>query len=248
MKKNYYNNNYFEKNNNNNVLITYMSNVYAWMSFGLLLTALTAWYTIKTPLMLELIFLNKFFIFILLILQLMIVLILSNSINKLTAKIAILLFIIYSILTGISISSIFLVYTYSSICTCFFITSIMFAIMSIWGHTTKKDLTKIGNLSLMCLIGILLSSIVNIWLKNSYIIWATSYISIIIFTILTAWDTQKLKEIGNNIIINHNDQLKKYSILGALILYLDFINIYILILKILGIKLNKNKENKEEKN
>ncbi len=247
MKKKYYNNNYFEKTNKN-TLITYISNVYAWMSFGLLITAFTSWYTIKIPFILELIFLNKFFIFILLILQLMIVLILSNSINKLTAKTAIILFILYSILTGLSISSIFLIYTYSSICTSFFITSIMFAIMSIWGYTTKKDLTEIGNLSLMCLIGILISSIINIWLKNSYIIWVTSYISIIIFTILTAWDTQKLKEIGNNIIIKHNDQLKKYSILGALLLYLDFINIYLLILKILGIKLDKNKEEKENKN
>ncbi len=248
MKKNSYNNNYFELIHKN-TLTNYISNVYAWMSFGLLLTAITAWYSIKIPFILELIFLNKFFIFILLILQLMIVLILSNSINKLTAKTAIILFIIYSILNGLSISSIFLIYTYSSICTSFFITSIMFAIMSIWGYITKKDLTEIGNLSLMCLIGILLSSIINIWLKNSYIIWVTSYISIIIFTILTAWDTQKLKEIGNNIIIKHNDQLKKYSILGALLLYLDFINIYILILKILGIKSYKDKDKeKEEKN
>ncbi len=244
MKKKFYNNNYFKLKNN--ILVTYISNVYAWMAFGLLLTALTAWYSVKIPLILELIFTNKFFVFIIFILQLMIVLILSNSINKLTAKTAIILFIIYSILTGISISSIFLIYTYSSICTCFFVTSIMFSIMSIWGHTTKKDLTKIGNLSLMCLVGILISSIINIWLQNSYIIWITSYISIIIFTIITAWDTQKLKEIGNNIIIQHNDQLKKYSILGALLLYLDFINIYILILKILGTRLNKIKEEDKE--
>ncbi len=245
MKKYSYNN---LNNSNKNMLLLYMSNVYGWMSFGLLLTSFISWYTTKIPFMLELIFFNKLFIFTLLISQLMIVLILSNSINKLTSQSAIILFIIYSIITGLSMSSIFLIYTYSSICISFLTTSIMFALMSIWGYTTKKDLTKLGNLSLMCLIGIVISSLLNTWLQNSYIIWITSYISVIIFTILTAWDTQKLKEIGNNIILEHKDQLRKYSILGALLLYLDFINIYILILKILGIKINNNNKKRDKEN
>ncbi len=245
MKK--HNNNYYDWNNKNNLFI-YMSNVYGWMSLGLLLTAFISWYTTKIPFILELIFFNKFFIFILLISQLIIVLILSNYINKLTAQNAIILFIIYSILTGLSTSSIFLIYTYSSIFISFLVTSIMFAIMSIWGYITKKDLTQIGNLSLMCLVGIIISSILNLFLQNSYIIWIISYINVIIFTILTAWDTQKLKEIGNNIILKHKNQLIKYSILGALLLYLDFINIYILILRIIGVKINNKNKNKEEEN
>ncbi len=244
MKKYSYNSNFNDLNKN--TLFTYMSNVYGWMAFGLLLTSFISWYTTKIPFMLELIFFNKLFIFTLLISQLMIVLILSNSINKLTSQSATILFIIYSIITGLSMSSIFLIYTYSSICTSFLVTSLMFAIMSIWGYITKKDLTKLGNLSLMCLIGIIISSFLNLWLQNSYIIWITSYISVIIFTILTAWDTQKLKEIGNNIILEHKDQLRKYSILGALLLYLDFINIYILILKILGVKINNKRKEKNK--
>ncbi len=222
---------------------TYLYNVYGWMSSGLLLTALVAWFTSKTPILLEIIFLNKFFLFIIIIIQLIIVFILSNMVNKLTANIATTLFVFYSILTGLSISSIFLIYTYSSIATTFISTSIMFTSMSIWGHTTKQDLTKIGNVSLMFLIGIIISTVINIWLQNNTFMWIISYIGILSFSILISWDTQKLKEIGNNISLEHNEQLRRYSILGALILYLDFINLYLLMLKLVGVK-NKNEEDK----
>ncbi len=224
----------------------YMYNVYSWMSCGLLLTSLIAWYTTKKTFLLEMIFFNKFFLFTIIITQLIVVFILSNMVNKLTANITTTLFIIYCILTGLSISSIFLIYTYSSIATTFISTSIMFSTMSIWGHTTKQDLTKIGNISLMLLIGIIISTIVNIWLQNNLFMLCISYIGIISFSILIAWDTQKLKEIGNNISIEHNEQLRRYSILGALILYLDFINLYLLILKLIGTKINKEEE-KEKK-
>ncbi len=241
---NKYNNNYKNNNINNNMLYTYISNVYTWMSLGLLITSLTSLYTTKINFLLKLILFNKFFIFILLSLQLIIVFILSNSINKLTSNTAIILFITYSLITGMSISSIFLIYKFSSIYISFLVTSMIFILMSIWGYITKQDLTKTGNLALMFLVGILLSTIINFWLKSKYLIWITTYLGIIIFTILIAWDTQKLKEIGNNIILKHNEQLIKYSILGALMLYLDFINLYILILKITGVKINKKNNNK----
>ncbi len=239
-------------NLNINNMNNYMSRVYAWMSCGLLITSLTSWYITKIPFILEMIFFNRLFLFTILITQILIVFIISNMINKITVNKATILFIIYSILTGISTSSLFLIYTYSSITLVFVISSIMFAIMSIWGYISKNNLTNIGNIALMLLIGIILSNIINFFLNSTLIVWITSYIGILSFCILIAWDTQKLKEIGINIIKENYDynyeQLKKYSILGALILYIDFINLYLLIIKLVGVRLynkNNNKKNNE---
>ncbi len=223
---------------------SYINNVYGWMSSGLLLTSFTAWYITKMPFILEMIFFNKFFSFTILIVQLIVVFILSNMIHRLSANLAITLFMFYSILTGLSISSIFLIYTYTSIATTFLTTSIMFGIMSIWGYSTRQDLTKISNLALMLLIGIIISTTINFFLQNSYMVWIISYFGILSFSILIAWDTQKLKEIGNYITSEHDEQFRKYSILGALILYLDFINLYLLILKLIGIRSEDNEEEK----
>ncbi len=245
MKKYSFNSINSSVNTEDNALHIYMNNVYGWMSFGLLLTSIIAWYTTKIPLLLKLILENRLFIITILCLQLVIVLTLSNMINKLTTHTATILFIMYSILTGLTMSTIFIVYTYSSIASTFLSTSIMFGIMSIWGYFYKKDLTKIGNIALTLLTGIIISTIINIWLNNKFLMWIISYIGIIIFCILIAWDTQKLKEIGNNILIEHNEQLKRYSILGALMLYLDFINLYILLLRIIGIKLNNSNNEKD---
>ncbi len=227
---------YYNYDNTTNTIYSYINNVYGWMSCGLLLTSFTSWYTTKIPFLLEMIFFNKLFLFTILITQLIVVFLLSNMINRLSANFAITLFMFYSILTGLSISSIFLIYTYTSITTTFLTTSIMFGIMSIWGYSTKQDLTKIGNLALMCLVGIIISTIINIMIQNSYLVLITSYLGILSFSILIAWDTQKLKEIGNYITSEYDEQFRKYSILGALILYLDFINLYLLILKLIGVK------------
>ncbi len=231
----------YESTNNN--INKYIYNVYGWMSCGLLLTSFTAWYTTKIPILLEMIFFNRLFLFTIIITQIIIVFIISNMINRLNINIAITLFMLYSMLTGLSISSIFLIYTYTSISVTFLIASLMFALMSLWGYTSKQDLTKIGNISIMILIGIIISTIINTMIQSKYLLWIISYIGIISFSILIAWDTQKLKEIGINL-INNNEQIKKYSILGALILYLDFINLYLLILKLVGVKSeDENKNN-----
>ncbi len=247
MKK--YSYNYYNFTNNNNIK-NYINKVYNWMSCGLLITSFISWYITKIPFVLEMIFFNRLFLFTILISQLMIVFILSNMISRISTNSAILLFILYSILTGISISSIFLIYTFTSVTISFLICSLMFMFMSLWGYNSKIDLTKIGNVSLMLLVGTILSTIINSIIKSNLIIWITSYLGIISFCILISWDTQKLKEIGLNIINDKDDydeQLKKYSILGALILYLDFINLYLLILKVSGIKkkINNNKSNKK---
>ncbi len=237
---------YYYHDSSISTIHSYINNVYGWMSCGLLLTSFTAWYITKIPFLLEIIFFNQFFLVTILILQLIIVFALSNMINKLSANFAIALFIFYSILTGLSISSIFLIYTYISITTTFLTTSIMFGVMSIWGYSTKQDLTKMGNLALMSLIGIIIATTINFFLQSDYLIWIISYLGILSFSILVAWDTQKLKEIGHYITSEHDEQFRKYSILGALILYLDFINLYLLILKLIGIKLEKEDENKNE--
>ncbi len=235
---------YYHYDSTTSIIYSYINNVYGWMSSGLLLTTFTAWYITKIPFLLEMIFFNKFFLFTILITQLIVVFTLSNMINRLSANFAITLFMFYSILTGLSISSIFLIYTYISITTTFLTTSIMFGIMSIWGYSTKQDLTKASNLALMILIGIIISTTINFFLQNSYIVLIISYLGILSFSILIAWDTQKLKEIGNYITSEHDEQFRKYSILGALILYLDFINLYLLILKLIGIKSEDNEEEK----
>ncbi len=235
---------YYYYDSSINTIHSYIYNVYGWMSCGLLLTSFTAWFTTKIPFLLEMIFFNNFFLFTILITQLIVVFILSNMVNKIPANFAITLFMFYSILTGLSISSIFLIYTYISITTTFLTTSIMFGIMSIWGYSTKQDLTKIGNIALMSLIGIIISTILNLFLQNTYLELIISYVGILSFSILIAWDTQKLKEIGHYITNEYDEQFRKYSILGALILYLDFINLYLLILKLVGIK-TENEEKKD---
>ncbi len=237
---------YYYYDSSISTISSYINNVYGWMSCGLLLTSLTSWYTTKIPFLLEIIFFNRLFLVTIFITQLIVVFILSNMVNKLSANIAITLFMFYSVLTGLSISSIFLIYTYTSITTTFLTTSIMFGIMSMWGYSTKQDLTKIGNLALMSLIGIIVSTFINFFLQNSYFTLIISYLGILSFSILIAWDTQKLKEIGHYITSEHDEQFRKYSILGALILYLDFINLYLLILKLIGVKLEE--EEKEDEN
>ncbi|SQK74050.1 Inner membrane protein YbhL [Tatumella ptyseos] len=141
---------------------------------------------------------------------------------------------LYSALTGLTMASIFLVYTYSSIATTFFVTAGMFGAMTLYGYTTKRDLSKMGSLLFMALIGILVASLVNYWLKSPALMWAITYIGVVVFVGLTAYDTQKLKYMGENINIDDKENLRRYSIVGALTLYLDFINLFMMLLRIFG--------------
>ena len=141
---------------------------------------------------------------------------------------------LYSALTGLTLSSIFLVYTYSSIASTFVVAGGMFGVMSLYGYTTKRDLSGFGNMLFMALIGIVLASLVNFWLKSEALMWAVTYIGVIVFVGLTAYDTQKLKNIGEQIDVRDASTLRKYSILGALTLYLDFINLFLMLLRIFG--------------
>lgn len=215
-------------------LQTYMAQVYGWMTCGLLLTAFIAWYAANTSAFMELLYTNRIFFFGLVIAQLALVFVLSGMIHKLSAGVTTTLFMLYSVLTGLTLSSIFIIYTASSIASTFVVTGGMFGIMSLYGYTTKRDLSGFGNMLFMALIGIVLASLVNFWLKSEALMWAVTYIGVIVFVGLTAYDTQKLKNIGEQIDLRDSSNLRKYAILGALTLYLDFINLFLMLLRIFG--------------
>jgi len=213
-------------------LQTYMAQVYGWMTCGLLLTAFIAWYAANTPAVMMFVFSSKITFFGLIIAQLALVFVLSGMVQRLSAAMATTLFMLYSALTGLTLASIFVVYTYSSIASTFVVTGGMFGAMSLYGYTTKRDLSGFGNMLFM--IGIVLASLVNFWLQSEALMWAVTYIGVIVFVGLTAYDTQKLKNIGEQIDVRDSGNLRKYAILGALTLYLDFINLFLMLLRIFG--------------
>lgn len=215
-------------------LQTYMAQVYGWMASGLFLTAFIAWYAANTPTVMEFVFSSKITFFGLIIAQLALVFVISGMVHKLSGAVATSLFMLYSALTGLTMASIFLVYTYSSIASTFVVTGGMFGAMSLYGYTTKRDLSGFGNILFMALIGIVLASLVNFWLKSEALMWAVTYIGVIVFVGLTAYDTQKLKSIGQHIDTSDRENLRRYSIVGALTLYLDFINLFLMLLRIFG--------------
>ncbi len=212
----------------------YMAQVYGWMTCGLLLTAFVAWYASRSPAILGFIFSSQITFFGLIIAQLALVFVISGMVNRLSGTVATGLFMLYSALTGLTLSSIFIVYTGSSIASTFVVAGGMFGAMSVYGYTTKRDLSRMGSLLFMALIGIVLASVVNIWLKSSALMWAVTYIGVVVFVGLTAYDTQKLKNMGEQLSVNDKDNFRKYSIVGALTLYLDFINLFLMLLRIFG--------------
>lgn len=213
---------------------TYMSQIYIWMTLGLALTGVIAMFVADSVSIRQVVFGNTFTFIILIVLQFGLVIGLSAAINKLSGGMATLLFLLYSAISGVTFSSIFLVYTTESISTAFFTSAGMFLLMSVYGSVTKRDLTSLGSFLFMGLIGIIIASIVNIFLKNSTMSLVISCIGVIIFTGLTAYDTQKLRRLGNNIDLNDSNTVRKMVILGALTLYLDFINLFLMLLQLFG--------------
>ncbi|WP_445494224.1 Bax inhibitor-1/YccA family protein [Photorhabdus sp. SF281] len=215
-------------------LQTYMAQVYGWMTCGLLLTAFVAWYASQSQAVVAFIFSNSIVFYGLIIAQLGLVFVLSGLINRMNGSLATGLFMLYSALTGLTLSSIFKIYTDGSIATTFVVTAGMFGALSFYGYTTKRSLSGLGSFLFMGLIGIILASLVNYWLKSEMLMWAITYIGVVIFAGLTAYDTQKLKEMGENLDVNDKESLRKFSIVGALTLYLDFINMFLMLLRIFG--------------
>lgn len=211
----------------------FITKVYNWMALALLVTGLVAYFTASSPSMTSAIVSSKLVFYGLLIGELLLVIYLTSAIKRLSQNMAIAVFMIYSILNGLTMSVIFLVYTSSSISTTFLVTAGTFGAMSLYGYYTKKDLTSIGNMAMMALIGIIIASIVNMFLQNEMMYWIITYLGVAVFVGLTAYDTQKLKEIGSRGFVNE-EGMEKMSILGALTLYLDFINLFLFLLRIFG--------------
>ena len=211
----------------------YMVKVYSWMCLALVITGGVAMYTASSEAMMSLIFGNKYVFFGLILLEFVAVGVLVSLINRMTASVATVIFIVYSVFNGLTLSAIFTLYTSESIASTFFITAGTFGVMSFYGYITKTDLTKWGNLFFMGLIGLIIASVVNWFMQSSVLYWITTCAGVLIITGLTAYDTQKIK--NTNIIANEgSDQDHKEAIMGALTLYLDFINLFLYLLSIFG--------------
>lgn len=211
----------------------YMTKVYNWMALALVITGVVAYITATTPGIIGAIVGSKLLFYGLLIGELLLVVYLTSAMQRLSQTAAITTFLIYSLLNGLTMSVIFLAYTTASISTTFLVSAGTFAAMSLYGYTTKKDLTSIGNIAFMALIGIIIASIVNFFLKSEMMYWIITYLGVAVFVGLTAYDTQKLKRIGNQGFTGE-ESMEKMSIMGALTLYLDFINMFLFLLRILG--------------
>ncbi len=219
-------------------LRSYMLKVYNYMTMGLVVTGLVAWFASQAAVSNgqltawgELLYASPL-MWVVMLAPLGFVLVLSFGINKLSVPAAQLTFWAFAAVMGLSISSIFLVYTDASIARVFFITSATFGAMSLYGYTTKRDLTGVGNFLIMGLIGLIIASIVNIFLASSALEFAISAIGVLIFVGLTAYDTQKIKESYSS---SHGAEvLAKGAIMGALSLYLDFINLFMMLLRLFG--------------
>lgn len=208
-----------------------MRRVYFKMFLAMVVTAVTSMFVAGNEAILTMIFSNRMAPIVLLVLQVGVVLVLSGRIHKLSTPVASLLFYLYSLLTGVVFSVILLVYTASSIAYTFFITAGVFAAMSIYGYFTSNDLSRMGSILFMALIGLIVCSLVNIFVNSSTMDWIISFVGVLIFIGLTAWDTQKIKQMTQ-----YADQSMagKIATLGALNLYLDFVNLFLYLLRFFG--------------
>ena len=210
----------------------FMTQVYGWMSVALLITAVVSIYTASSEALLTMIFSNRLVFYGLLIGEVLMVIGLSAAINKLSATAATALFITYAAMNGLTMAVIFLIYTGSSIASTFFITAGTFGAMSAYGYMTKADLSSWGNLLFMGLIGLIIASVVNIFLHSEIVYWITSFVGVLIFTGLTAYDTQRIKAMITLGLTPHEE--RKGAIMGALRLYLDFVNMFLYMLRFFG--------------
>lgn len=218
----------------NAVFAKLMRSVYLWMVFALVITGLTAAYVANSPAYISALVNNPVLFYGVIIAELALVFILSGRIHKMSFTSASLMFILYSLLTGVSLSTIFLAYTESSIATTFLITAGTFGTMSVVGFVTKKDLSKLGGILFMALIGLIIATLVNIFLVSDTLGWIINYVGVLIFVGLTAYDTQKIKQMVREYGTDINEQTQKMALMGSLSLYLDFINMFLYLLRIFG--------------
>jgi FtsH-binding integral membrane protein len=212
----------------------FMRGVYWWMSAGLSLTALVAWMVFESESIQELVYANEFVFIGFILAQLGMVIYLSARVQKLSGSTATTLFMIYSALTGVTFSVFLMAYNMPSSATGCFIPAGTFGATSVYGMVTKRDLTGVGGFMMMGLIGIIIASIVNIFMQNDMVYMVISYIGVIVFVGLTAYDTQRLRVMGESVPADDPEAVRRGTIMGALALYLDFINLFIMMLRIFG--------------
>ena len=210
----------------------FFQKVYLYMSLGLAATGVVALMVASSPAALNLVFSNKLVFYGLLIAQLVLVMAFSALVTRVSAGVAALMFFGYAALSGVTFSAIFLLYTASSIATTFLITAGMFGALSAYGLLTKRNLDGVGSFAFMGLIGLIIASVVNIFLQSTMLTWLTTFVGVIVFTALTAYDTRKLKELALDNPTGEPDT--KLALRGALALYLDFINLFLMLLRIFG--------------
>lgn len=216
-----------------NVFSALMRKVYVWMTLALVITGITAYGVATSPTLLTTIMTSRGLMWGLIIAELVLVFAISGAINRLSLGTATLLFIIYSVLNGTMLSSIFIIYEPLVVAKVFFITAGTFGAMAFYGYTTKKDLTSIGKILFMALIGLIIATIVNMFLKSPGFDYILSYVGVAIFIGLTAWDSQKIKQMLQTQ-YDMSEGAQKLALLGALTLYLDFINLFLYLLRIFG--------------
>ncbi|WP_272960602.1 Bax inhibitor-1/YccA family protein [Barnesiella viscericola] len=213
------------------VLSTVMRKVYGRMFFALVVTALTALYVASSPALLATILGSRGIFFGLIIAELAVVFVVSGMLHKISSTTAVLLFYLYAILNGVVFSSIFVVYELGSIAYTFFITAGVFGAMTVYGLVTKNDMTKFGSYCMMALFGLIIATVVNIFVASSTLDWIISLGGVALFIGLTAWDTQKIKNAAYEV---EPSQMGKLATIGALSLYLDFINLFLYLLRFFG--------------
>jgi len=213
------------------VLVAFFNIVYAWMATGLALTAVVAWWVSTQPQLVAQLGMGTFIV--LFIIQIGLVVAISAAINKINATVATALFLLYAALNGVTLSGIFLIYSQASLAGAFFVTAGMFGAMSVVGFVLKTDLTRFRNLFMMALIGFVIASVVNIFFASSTMYWIITYAGVVIFTGLTAYDTQRLKQIAYAT-AGDPRMASRLAISGALSLYLDFLNLFLMMLRIMG--------------
>lgn len=212
---------------------SFMSGVYGWMSCALALTAGTAYYVASTPSIFMYIYTHSAVIIGLMIFQVGLVIAITALLNRISFVTGLAMFLVYAASLGVTLSSVFFVYTQSSIFSTFLTTALMFGAMSLYGYMTKADLTSVGNVSIMALFGLVIGMLVNMFLQSEHVDYILSGIGVVVFTLLTAYDTQKIKQIARPMLADH-ELAGKIALIGALTLYLDFINLFLFLLRFMG--------------
>lgn len=220
---------------------TFMANVFSWMFLALIITSVAAWWFANDLSLLRLLITEEGKMSILgwvvMLAPIGFVLLMSFAFNKLAYTTLIILFLTYAALVGISLSFVLLAYTLSSVFLTFAITAGMFGTMAVVGYTTKTDLTSFGKILMMALVGVIIATVVNMFMHSSALNYIISYVGVAVFTGLTAYDVQKLKMIGQGTTYGE-ENTKKLSVMGALTLYLDFINLFLMLLRLFGDRRN----------